>query len=469
MALGLVTVGCSVTTSDVAECTTSQECRTAFGFGTSCAGDGYCTQAEPSPRCLKTYPEDLFQNPTKYSDAIVIGNLMDRSLGTHQARENAAQLAFQQVNEYGGIEGRSFAQVFCTIEVNSDFDDLNRQEAAVASARYLIDALGVPAIVGPAASSDTQAVFQAIQNDDVLIISPSATSPSLSGLETPPFDDQAPGRLWRTAPPDSLQGQAIANDMNRPGPGRPGSVSSVAVIHEAGAYGEGLLQVFTLLFQGTVEVFPYDNESALSFGIADAGLANVEEVLFISSQSEDVISFLDAATLTTYANKQIFLTDGAANQDVLTEADDLRFDQVRGSRPAPLDPMNDQVYVTFLSSYLTAYGDSAEQYSFVAHAYDAGWLVALGAAWALLREDGLTGTNIAKGLRRISDPEATPMDVRGDSWVAALERFENGDSINIEGASGPLDYDSTSEETSANIEIWRIQGNQLDGIDLWTP
>ena len=460
---------CSLTTTDVAECTSSLECRTAFGFGSACSNEGYCTQAETTPRCTKTYPEDLFDEPEKYSNTIVIGNLMDRSLVTHQARENAAQLALQQANEQGGVDGWTFGSVYCTIEVNSDYDDYNRQEAAVASARYLIDSLAVPAIVGPAASGDTQQVFQALANDDVLIISPSATSPALSGLESPPFSDQAPGRLWRTAPPDSLQGQAIASDMTEPGVGRAAPVSNVAVIHEAGAYGEGLLAVFKLVFPGSVTELPYDNQAVLGEAIASAGASGVQEVVFISSQSDDVIAFLDAASLPNYDGKSIFLTDGAANSDVLSEANPVRFPQVRGSRPAPLDPVNDLVYATFLSSYYAVYGDDATQYSFVAHAYDAAWLVAFGAAWALLREDGVTGTNIAKGLRRISDPVAPTLELKPSSWAAALQSFANGQAVNIEGASGRLDYDPANEETSANIEIWRIQGGEISGVDLWTP
>lgn len=458
-----------MTTSDVTECQSNQQCRVAFGFGSTCGDDGYCSVAEPSPRCTKTFPEDLFQNPDRYGDPIIIGNLMDRSLTTHQARENAAELALQQVNEQGGVDGRLFASVFCTIEVNNDFDTFNRQEAAVASAQYLVDSIGVPAIVGPAASGDTQAVFTAIVDEDVLVISPSATSPALSTLEIPPFTDDQPGRLWRTAPPDSLQGQAIANDMTAPGFGRSGPVSNVAVIHEAGAYGEGLLSVFQLVFPGSVTIYPYSTPSGMSESIAEAGNTSVEEVVFISSQSDDAISFLDAASLPGYNGKQIFLTDAAANSDVLTQADSTRFPQVRGSRPAPLDPASDFVYASFLSAYLARYGDDATQYSFVAHAYDAGWLVALGAAWAVLNEGGVTGTNIAKGLRKISDPTGLRLEIRPSNWPSAVQNFANGLPIDLEGASGLLDYDATNEETTANIEIWRIQSGQISGVDLWRP
>ncbi len=288
--------GCSLLTTDMDSCEVNADCRAEFGLGAVCAQDGYCELSLVHPRCTKTFPDDLLDNPIEYKDSIVVGNLMDRSLGTHQARENSAQLAFKGINVEGGVEGQSFGVIFCTIEVNSDFDDLTRPEAAVASARYLVDDIGVPAIIGPAASSDTQAVFMEVKPDQVLIISPSATSPALEALDDPPFNDSTPGLLWRTAPPDSLQGRAIADDMTRPGAERQTPVSSVAAVHETGAYGEALAAVFANEFSGQTSLFPYDDPTNLPEATAAAGGSPAEEVLFISSQSEDVIAFLNAAT-----------------------------------------------------------------------------------------------------------------------------------------------------------------------------
>src|SRR5215213_5545426 len=90
-------------------CTTSADCRTRLGFGFVCGAGGLCEAVEPLNRCTKTFPDNLFESPT-LGNALVIGNLMDRSLETHQARENSAQLAVDQANAAGGLEGRSFAQ-----------------------------------------------------------------------------------------------------------------------------------------------------------------------------------------------------------------------------------------------------------------------------------------------------------------------------------------------------------------------
>lgn len=459
--------GCTLLRTDVSSCEDSSQCRAEFGLRSVCGDNGLCRVSPIQSRCTKTYPPDLLTNPAAHRSRIVIGNLMDRSLATHRARENAAELAFKQANSQGGIENRELGLVFCTIEENSRYDELARTDAAVASARYLVDSLGVPAIIGPASSGDTQEVFLRVQGSGVLVISPSATSTTLQALDPSTVSDEAPGLLWRTVPPDSLQGRAIAHDMLAPGPGRGEPVSSVAVIHEAGSYGEGLATEFVEAFGGGFMLLSYNDQGRRAEAIATAGSAAVDEVLFISSQADDVIAFLDGATLPGYNGKDIFLSDAAANSDVLDQANPTRFPQVRGSRPAPLDPLSDIVYSVFLTGYQTEYGQDATIFSFTANAYDAAWLVAYGVAWAIMQEDAISGHNIARGLRRLSGgPE---IEIRPTAWNGVLQQFRAGQSVDITGASGPLDFDPVSEETSGNIQIWTIQDGQVIGVDTWVP
>jgi ABC-type branched-subunit amino acid transport system substrate-binding protein len=475
-ALGVVVVlgagGCTLTTTEIESCRDNTQCRERFGLGFVCRGDGLCEESPPRARCASTYPEDLFDDRAAAAGRIVIGNLMDRSLATHRARERSARLAFKQANDEGGIEDHRFAVVFCTIEENDEYDDLTRSDAAITSARYLVDELGVPAIVGPAASGDTQATFLEIRGDDVLMISPSATSPALSQLKPVVVSDESPGLLWRTAPPDSLQGAAIASDMRLPGVGRSQTVARVGAIYESGAYGEGLYVVFAEAFTaagGAVTPFPYENAAQRDAAIASVASGTYDEVLFVSSQADEVVAFLDAAAVSAgYDGMGIFLTDAAANADVIARVQEpSRFDQVRGTRPAPLDENEDLVYASFLAAYAAEYGEDVRPFSFTAHAYDAAWLVAYGAAWARLQEGSITGTHIARGLRKVSDGE--PLEVRPTNWNRVKQLFSSGQAIDVRGASGDLDYDLTTEELSARIEIWQIQGDAFTGVYVWNP
>ncbi len=442
-------LGCSVIgAADYEECSTTLECRAAFGFGSVCGSDGLCTTATPSPRCTETFPEDLWQRPEKYDDAIVLGSLMDRSSETHAAREQSSRLAVKQVNEEGGLEGKPFAIVYCTYEENLKLDDMEASAAALASADYLVKELGVPAILGPAGSVETSAVYQALGDTGTLVMSPSATSPALTDLDRE-ASDAAPGLLWRTAPPDTLQGPVMASDMTSRG------LSEVFLIAQKGAYGEGLATVFQDAFAGKVTLRVFGTENERTAMITEGASATATEVLFISSTQADVIAFLSTAAQNPgYAAKTFFLTDAAANQEVIEGSPTALYDRIRGTRPTPVNAA-DPVFNNFSGAFASEYaGETVSAFSFTAHMYDAAWLVFYGSASSLFSSGQVTGLGIARGLRKVSTGKA--YDIAPLSWGGILETLRGGATINVQGASGALDYDPITEETSAEIQVWVI-------------
>jgi branched-chain amino acid transport system substrate-binding protein len=467
-AVGLALAGCTFNTLDVADCETSAECRNDFGLGYVCRDDGLCERADVSPRCTETYPPDLFNDRFEQRDRIVFGNIVDRSVTLFRAFERTAELAYDQANTRGGLEGREFGAVFCSVEENADIDDLDHIQAAVASVEYLTRTVGVPAILGPATSVEVQNAFLAMTGQDVLMISPSATSPALTDLDPAEVSNDAPGLLWRTAASDALQGVAIASDMLT---GRDAPVTSVAAIHEVGAYGEGLYEVFASAFRdggGEVEEYPYADSGQLAEVIAQVGSSSVQEVLFISSDTQTIIGFLDSvASLAQYETKTLFMTDPAANPDVLAEASGTALARVRGTRPAPLDEDED-VYASFIAAYAGQFGDDVRGFPFTPNVYDAAWLLAYGAAWATLREEaGIAGSTMARGLRRVSDGQ--DVEIRPSSWSSVLQVFRNAGSVDVKGASGELDFDPDTEETSAGIEVWQVQNRSITPIYTIQP
>jgi ABC-type branched-subunit amino acid transport system substrate-binding protein len=54
-------------------------------------------------------------------------------------------------------------------------------DGALDAARYLTETLEVPVLLGPSSSSDVGAVFQQVRERGTFLISPSATSPALTG------------------------------------------------------------------------------------------------------------------------------------------------------------------------------------------------------------------------------------------------------------------------------------------------
>ena len=439
---------CTLDLPQVTPCDTSPQCTEAFGWGHTCGDAGYCEVAEAHPRCDHVDPPDLFANRAAYRDRIVLGSIYDRSAFPLEMQSIA--LAVSQANENNGVDTRLFAFVQCNSAAEAAADGLSTEQANAELADYLAGSLGAPAIVGPATSARTEAAFLAAQPYGSLVISPSATSPALTYLDGLQHNNASPGLLWRTVPPDDLQGAVIAQDMATRGK------TDVAVIHETGPYGEGLAEVFVAEFGGRGALFPFsgdeDRDAALAAVNADF---TYEEVLFISSERSVIVDFLVRAENVVGLTRDVFLTDGAYDTAILQEVNAQGagpiLQRVRGTRPAV---PGGNVYNQFVASFAAAYDADATASGFTSYAYDAAWLVIYGAAWAIYNENRLSGTTLARGLRRVSD--GSPLPIRPTSWNEIRANFQEGNPVDIEGASGQLDYDPLSEETSAPIDVWGV-------------
>lgn len=472
--------GCVLTTTPQEECRSNLECRDAFGLGMVCNGAGLCEAAAINDRCTETYPDDLLSPARRldYKDRIVIGSIIRRDFEIFQKFERSAELAFIEANSRQGVDNRQFGVIFCDSQGGFDDGLEAGPDAAKALATYLADVMSVPAIFGPATSSESEAVFSAVGGKGVLVVSPSATSPTLTRLDPDTPSDGAPGMFWRTATSDAFQGEAMVDDMRTPGVGRETVVNSVGIIYVDDAYGSGLFETIASLFQaagGTVRPFPFVLENSgrpgqlLGEAVASASGASggFQELVFASSDPDDYIRFLNAIQgIAAFDGKGILLPAEAVNDKVLREADSSRFPQIRGTRPKPLDPDRDLVYQRFLTSYQVAYDEDVSDDSFTANAHDAGWFLAFGAAWAILHEGELTGANMARGLRKLSS--GTAVEVGSNGWSTVLQQFGEGKPVNVVGASGALDFDAATEETSTPIEIWAITaGKTIQPLYTW--
>jgi len=130
----------------------------------------------------------------------------------------AAKLAVREINEAGGVLGKP-------IEWIEGDDGTNPTTAKATVARHIAD--GVHVIIGAAASGISRAVLPDVIEAGLILFSPSNTDAGLSTIEDK-------GLYFRTAPPDSLQGRALADVILRDGPER------IALVARKDSYGEGL-------------------------------------------------------------------------------------------------------------------------------------------------------------------------------------------------------------------------------------
>ncbi|MEU8534441.1 high-affinity branched-chain amino acid ABC transporter substrate-binding protein [Streptomyces parvulus] len=129
-----------------------------------------------------------------------------------------ARQAVKDINARGGVDGKM-------LEVRQ-YDDAADPKQAEAVANQVANH-GVQFVVGHVASSSTQRAVDVYEDEDVLMITPAATSPTITAFGY--------GRVFRTVGLDSEQalvaGDYIAEHVKP---------KAVAVLHDKQQYGEGL-------------------------------------------------------------------------------------------------------------------------------------------------------------------------------------------------------------------------------------
>src|SRR5690606_11749161 len=119
----------------------------------------------------------------------------------------------------------------------------NDTTAASAAADRMVNSENVTALVGPLCSGETIAAANtAAIPGGVIIVSPAATSPAISGL-----DDN--DLVFRTTPSDAYSGEALARLLNAKGH------DNIAITYVNNDYGKGFADALASAFEelgGTV-------------------------------------------------------------------------------------------------------------------------------------------------------------------------------------------------------------------------
>ncbi len=462
--------GCSVLGSPTVEnCSTNAECREAVGFGSVCTEDNLCSSTvSQNARCTKTSPRDLFLNPERYGDAIIVGTIFDDSQAKHLFRENSVELAAHELNGLGAdkLEGRQIGLVQCTPSPDDRLDDLSQSEGAAAAARYLTDVIGVSTVIGPADSTSAKAVYEELTGSGTLVMSPSATSTALSDIDPD-------GLLWRTAPPDDLQAVAIATYLSRPPVGEDTGSGDVYVIYAEDDYGRPLFENFQQVFTGKLlgsSGFSPEDSRPLTDAIRLASKSPAQTILFLANQS-NVENFLKDVLqrpndyLKSPVKREIFLPDTAAASDVSENVAGLSdlFHMIRGTRPVLKE--DSVAYEHFRGEYIKRFGESPDGRSYSSNSYDAAWLVFAGMEWSQGNYGEITGEGIVGGLRQVSNGDLAETELSPLEWKNIGGLLRKGQSINVTGASGALDYidyeGGIDELGKHHYEIWEYIGTKV--------
>ncbi len=474
------------------ECRTNTDCgsETDYTICKRAAGtsSGTCVKLK-SNECTTVYGD------WRNDNAFLFGSIfpttgIDKSTGL--ARENAVKLAIDDIQKNASglpaIPGqevkkrRPLAFVGCS-------DDSN-QKQGVRAARHLVENIGVPVIIGAAWSGVTMEIATKVTVDKgTLLISPSATAPSITSLE----DN---GLVWRTSPSDVYQGMAMAKYMNILEKNIRSSRSideaqkiKVAVVYPGGSAGIGLKEAlinnaelaFRLAFNKAPATAAENAHHYMAFDYGDPSgpaselryreavekILNFEpDVVFDLCAAEGILHILQP-TEQEWASKNpgspapYWVLNDAGQirelwEEVVATNNDLR-KRITGTVPGS---ENDQFQV-FKHNYIAAdFGDNTDPAVFgPAGSFDAVYMIAYAAV--ALGSKPITGANLADAFSfLIPHSEATSIDIGVFSLNSAFQILHAGRRIDINGASGPLDFDLATGEAPSDIQVWCMPKNE---------
>ncbi len=343
-------------------------------------------------------------------------------------RMRAFDLALKHINDGGGVLGLPVEGI--AADATAD------PSAAVEAARRLVEIEGVHAIVGPNASSAALRVARQVSFElEIPTISPSATSPQLSGVEDNDF-------FFRTALSDAAQGPVLADLA------RDREFDNVGLIYQDDAYGHGLATAFEESWNGTLQTVSVDTEQTdFSRELGQSANLGAQALIVIAFEGQAQSIVQQALDEAIYDR---FVFGDAAKRISLVKA--VGGDRLGGMfGTAGASAPDNAASAGWEASFIAEYGE-LPVLAYVKETYDATVAIAFAAQAA----GGVEGAIIREHLRSIARPPGEIVAATPTGVAAGLSLLDEGRQINFEGAASTLDWDGEGDLGRGHIGIWRF-------------
>jgi ABC-type branched-subunit amino acid transport system substrate-binding protein len=360
------------------------------------------------------------------------------------AGEKAGELAAQQID--AAIRKTGVDQ---TVELIAE-DGASDDQGGVQAARKLI-ADGATCISGDYASTATVAVARSVAvPEGVMLISPASTADALSDLE----DD---GLFARTAPPDGLQGAALADRMEQELGGLQGKTINIGARNDL--YGTGFADSLEAELEergATVaEKIVYDPEQP-SYNSEANQLTSGNPDNFVIIDFPETFAKLGPALVRTgnWEAGKTFITDGLSSTELSEEVGGEATEGMLGTAPGTF---SGEAPDNFDRLYKQAPGPARNLFD--APVFDNVILCYLAAVAAGSSE----GDAIAESIVDVTGPGGAKYTF--EQLPQAIEALEEGKDIDFEGASGPIDWDDNGDLSRYIYDISEFKGGKLVKLD----
>lgn len=408
---------------------------------TACGGDDGAeteTGTEPSP----TETAEETESPVQQGDGVLhVGTLLPQTgdlafLGPPEFAGVDAAIA--DINAAGGVLGKDVEQT------KADSGD-GTPDIAGAQVDKLLSA-NADVIIGAAASGVSLSVINKITDAGVIQFSPANTSPSFDEPETDPHN-----LYFRTAPSDVLQGAVLSNLIIEDGN------SNVAILARQDSYGE-------LLANQTEQGVEGGGATVAAKILYSADATNyTAEINEVAAAKPDAVALIGFNETTKIIPQMI--AKGIGPQDVQVYFVDGNTADYSGEFPKGTLT---GVRATFPGAELTddfrqrmlEVNPKLTEFTYGPESYDATILTALAAEAA--------GTDHPESFA----PEIISVSKDGtecSSYQECKDLLADGEDIDYQGVSGPVDLGETGSPTKATIGIFEYQpDNTYKNVDYIT-
>ncbi|MGB3614412.1 MAG: ABC transporter substrate-binding protein [Elainellaceae cyanobacterium] len=352
--------------------------------------------------------------------------------------QDSANLLVETVNACGGVLGQP-------VEIIAE-DSQTEPSAGASAMTKLAEVDKVGGVVGAAASSISSAAVDIAVRNRIVQISPASTSPVFTERAK---NGEFNGYWFRTAPPDTFQGDALAQLARDRG------FETVAVLAINNDYGNGLVDSFSSAFKalgGTVanganptlytpDAATVDSEVSAAFsGSPDAVLL----IAYPETGSLILKSAFEQGLLES--STEIILTDGMKDDGIAeligqTADGSYIISGVFGTAPSSTGPAID--------SFTQTYQDAFDRVPsvFDPNTWDAAALIVLAAEAA----QSATGSDIQASVAEVANPPGQAVS----DVCEGLALLREGEDIDYQGASGVVDLDEQGDVVGS-YDIWSI-------------
>lgn len=373
--------------------------------------------------------------PAASGDGVLrLGLLLDATGGSQYLSDSeraGVVLAVQQANAAGGFAGMP-------VELLPPESGADTGAAAQRLAKA-----GADAVIGPTDSGHAPAAIDALRSAKVPLISPANTAAGLSSY-------RSDGYYFRTAAPEGAEGAALVELARQSG------AKTVAILHQAGDHGKAeadgasaAAKAAGLTEKGSSEFTGHDAGAA-------AAAAKDADAVIVVAQSEGQAILAGVSQAGVPGNKLLVSGDLLGRYGSALANGALRGARatVPGVFPSP-----------DFQAALTEHAPGLTDLTFAPEAYDAAALAILAAGAA--KDDG--GPSIAAKLTAVSggalpgNPSETREKCTG--LPDCLARQARGASIDYDGMSGPIAFDSHGDVTTARFMVFTFGADNLPARD----